>query len=157
MYLNDLLDELEKALCLEPGSYVEVSERETRVLAEIAKMKAERPKRQPAADETKLSEVTRDVTRDMLYREPARLVAERYGISQDQARRISAQEIQRACRAALGRRTGKVTQEVKTLDWVVSATKDGVLGRARANVGLVHAALEEHWRLLDERAKERQV
>ena len=128
-----------------------ISERETAILDAIADLRRPVPKRQPAADETKLSEVTRDVTRDMLYRDPARLVAERYGISQDQARRISAQEIQRACRAALSRRTGKVTQEVKTLDWVVSATKDGVLGRARANVGLVHAALEEHWAHQDKR------
>ena len=157
MYLKDLLTELEKALGLEPGTYVEVSERETRVLAEIGKLKADRPKRQPAASDARLREVTRDVTSEMVDGETASRAAQKYGISEDQARRVVAQEVQRACRAALGRRAGQATQAVATYDWIASTTRDGVLRRARVNVGLVHAALAEHWRAQDALAKERTV
>lgn len=134
-----------------------ISERETLVLDEIAKLKADRPKRKPAASEARLKEVTRDVTREMVDGETAARVAQKYGISEDQARRVVAQEVQRACRAALGRRAGQATQAVATYDWIASTTREGVLRRARVNVGLVHAALAEHWSAQDARAKERQV
>lgn len=145
MYVSDLLTHLERALGMETDEHALISVRENAVLAEIGRLRAERPKRKPAASAERLNEVKRDVAMEMLHGETARAVAEKYGISEDQARRLAAQEIQWGCRAALGRKVGQAGLTVATLDWVQSSSRDKVLGRARSDVGAVSAALKESW------------
>lgn len=151
MYVSDLLTHLERALGMETDEQAPISARENAVLAEIGRMRAERPKRKPAASAKRLNEIKRDVAMEMLHGETARSVAAKYGISEDQARRVSGQEIQRACRSALARKAGEASLVVASLDWVQSTTEDNVLRRARSDIGTVKKALEESWAHQDKR------
>lgn len=155
MYTVDLLAAIERKLGWEPAIETSIAERENAILAEIERLRQGKPKRIPAGDMGHVNKVTRQVTSAIMAGESARVVAERFGVSEYQARAACNQQIDFAVRKALEKirqRDPKMTDwEVPILQFVASATaKGGQLRRAQDNRALVELKLAEMWKDQDE-------
>jgi hypothetical protein len=152
MYTVDLLATLERALGWEPAIEKSIAERENAILAEIKRLKGEKPKRIPAARPGWVKVVERDVAEEILKGRTVKSVAVDYGVSPTQARAAAERQVG----LAVSKRLNKIKQqgsasrsewEIPVLEFVGSSTaKGGMLKRAQSNIAIVEMALKEMWK-----------